>query len=498
MKVSISECLREAAVMLGESAFIGAAALILTSSGYAQSNAQNPPLNLKIDSAQVNRDQTLTRSFAPTIQKVGPSVVQVGVTSKRNLSEDPDMDFFRRFFGNRGFGTIPGPGTQIQRGLGSGVIVSADGYILTNNHVVENASEIEVTLNDGRHFAGKVIGTDPKTDIALIKINAANLPVISLADSDGVEVGDVVLAIGNPFGIGQTVTEGIVSATHRAALGNMDEDFIQTDAAINPGNSGGALVDADGRLIGINTAILSGSGGNQGIGFAVPSNLTRWVTDSLVKTGRVDRGFLGVTIQSLTPDLATAFKVQRTNGALVSDVVSGGPADRAGIKSGDVIINFNDTAVEDSRQLKLRVAETPPGSKVSLVIDRSGEQKTLNLTVEKLPEENAAREQSPSSGTKHESLAGVGVTDLDQNLRSELKAPQSLRGAVVSEVSPDSAAYTAGMRAGDVILEINHKPINNAQDAIAATQNPTSNQTLVKVWSNGGSRYLTVDESGQQ
>jgi serine protease Do len=498
MKVSIPKYVREAAAVLRESALIGATALIFTSSGHAQGSSQNPPLNLKIDSAQVNRDQTLPRSFAPTIQKVGPSVVQVGVTSKRNLNEDPDMDFFRRFFGNRGFGTIPGPGTQIQRGLGSGVIVSTDGYILTNNHVVENASEIEVTLNDGRHFAGKVIGTDSKTDIALIKINAANLPVVTLADSDGVEVGDVVLAIGNPFGIGQTVTAGIVSAIHRAALGNMDEDFIQTDAAINPGNSGGALVDADGRLIGINTAILSGSGGNQGIGFAVPSNLARWVTDSLVKSGRVDRGFLGVTIQSLTPDLATAFKVQRTNGALVSDVTSGGPADRAGIKSGDVIVNFNDTPIEDSSQLKLRVAETPPGSKVSLVIDRNGEQKSVNLTVDKLPEENVAREQSPNTGTKHESLAGVGVTDLDQNLRAEIKAPQSLRGAIVTEVSPDSAAYTAGLRAGDVILEINHKPINNAQDAIAATQNPSSSQTLVKVWSNGGTHFLTVDESGQQ
>ena len=468
-----------------------------------KSEAARTVVNVPLEENPVARATLPTGSYAPVVKKVAPAVVKIETTTIiRNTPQEefPGFSdpFWRQFFGQQ-FGRMVPQGPIRETGLGSGVIVTKDGYILTNNHVVDGAADVKVTLPDGRVFTGKVVGRDPKTDIAVVKIKADNLPTVPLADSSKVEVGDVALAIGNPFGVGETVTKGIVSATERTGMGIEGvEDFIQTDAAINPGNSGGALVDADGRLIGINTAILSGSGGNQGIGFAVPSNLARWVTDSLVKTGRVDRGFLGVTIQSLTPDLATAFKVQRTNGALVSDVVSGGPADRAGIKSGDVIIHFNDTPVEDSRELKLRVAETPPGSKVSLVIDRSGEQKTMNLTVDKLPEESVAREQNPNSGTKHESLAGVGVTDLDQNLRAELKTPQNLRGAVVSEVSPDSAAYTAGMRPGDVIVEINHKPISNAQDAIAATQNPASSQTLVKVWSNGGSRYLTVDESGQQ
>ena len=276
------------------------------------------------------------------------------------------MEFFRRYFGGEGLNQMNPDQSHVptEHGLGSGVIVSPDGYILTNNHVVKNASEIQVALNDGRQFTAKVIGTDPQTDVALIKINADNLPALMLADSNKVEIGDVVLAIGNPFGIGQTVTKGIVSAKDRTTSGDGDEDFIQTDAAINPGNSGGALVDTDGRLVGINSAILTRSGGNQGIGFAVPSDLCRWVMDSLVKNGHVERGLLGVMIQDLTPDLAKAFKLDRTTGALVGDVSPGSPADKAGLKSGDVITQFDGQAIQDASQLKLRVAETAPGSKV--------------------------------------------------------------------------------------------------------------------------------------
>jgi serine protease Do len=458
---------------------------------------QNPPLIVQTDDGPITRDLKSGTSFAPIIKKVAPSVVKVSVTAKagENRMLMPDNDFFRRFFGNEDpFGNDRGRG-PLQHGLGSGVIISPDGYILTNNHVVNNASEIQVSLNDGREFTAKVVGTDQKTDVALVKIKGENLPALKLTDSDKVEVGDVVLAIGNPFGIGQTVTEGIVSAKNRATSGDMDEDFIQTDAAINPGNSGGALVDTEGRLVGINSAILTHSGGNQGIGFAVPSNLCRWVMESLVKNGRVDRGYLGVVIQNITPELAKAFKLNGTKGALVSDVASGGAAEAAGLKSGDVIEQFDGKPVEDVSQFKIHVAETTPGTKVALVVNRSGETKNFDVTLRNSPDNRTAK-TSEKGNTKHEeALAGVGVSDLDQSTRSELSVPVNVQGAVVTEVSPDSAAYEAGLRNGDVITEINHQPVRNAQDAIAETNKTASDQTLVKIWSKDGSHYLTVDES---
>jgi serine protease Do len=277
----------------------------------------------------------------------------------------------------------------------------------------------------------------------------------------------------------------------------MDEDFIQTDAAINPGNSGGALVDTEGRLVGINSAILTHSGGNQGIGFAVPSNLCRWVMDSLVKNGRVERGFMGVMIQNLTPDLATAFKLDRTTGALVGDVSPGSPADKAGLKSGDVITQLNGQPIEDASQLKLRVAESAPGSNIQIGVNRNGESKTFDVTLANLPENKVAKADDEGGKTKSEALAGVGVADLDQNARAELKIPAQVQGAVITEVAPDSAAYQAGLRTGDVITELNRMPVKNAQDAVAGTEKSAGNQTLVKVWTKGGSHYLTVDESSQ-
>jgi serine protease Do len=363
--------------------------------------------------------------------------------------------------------------------------------------LVSKASEIQVALNDGRQFTAKVIGTDPKTDVALIKINAENLPAVTLTDSSKVEIGDVVLAIGNPFGIGQTVTKGIVSAKDRTTSGDGDEDFIQTDAAINPGNSGGALVDTEGRLIGINSAILTRSGGNQGIGFAVPSDLCRWVMDSLVKNGHVERGLLGVIIQNLTPDLARAFKLDRTNGALVGDVTPGSPADKAGLESGDVITQFNGQTIQDASQLKLRVAETAPGSKVAVTVNRNGTDKTLDVILGNTPENGVAQRNESNGAVRKEALAGVGVADLDQNTRSELNIPQNVHGALISQVAPDSPAYEAGLRTGDVITELNHQPVKNAQDAVADTEKTTGNETLVKVWTKTGSHYLVVGESRQ-
>ena len=446
-------------------------------------------------SAEPVRTHAGSASYAPVVKKVLPSVVRVAITAKtQNVTQMPDM--FRRFFGGReGDEESPGRsfGAPRQHGVGSGVIVSKDGYILTNNHVAENATDIKVVLNDSREFTAKLMGRDPKTDIALLKIDAKDLPAIEVADSDSIEVGDIVLAVGNPFGIGQTVTTGIVSAKGRATLGLDYEDFIQTDAAINPGNSGGALVDSDGRLVGINTAILSHSGGNQGVGFAVPSNLAQHVMDSLRKDGRVVRGFMGVTIQDVTPALAKEFKLPANSGALVADVTEGGPADKAGFKSGDVVLEFQGKPVRDSRQLKLKVGDTAPGTKAVAKVLREGKEKSLTVTLKELPDNTVAK--VTPEGTDTDTLNGVAVTDADAAARKQLGLPEHVKGAIVSQVTPDSAAYEAGLREGDVIQEINKHPVTGAADAIKMSQNSTDKITLLRVWSKNGSHYLVVDES---
>jgi serine protease Do len=480
-------------------ALLAGTALAVNPTGQGGSSTPNPKLSLQTDQTPLPRDAS--NSCAPVIKKLAPSVVRIAVTSQnsdRQMS-DSDLDFFRRFFGGHG-PMMPngpgGPGAERERALGSGVIVSADGYIVTNNHVVQNARDIQVSLNDGRNFAAKVIGTDPQTDISLVKVDAQNLPFVTLADSDEVQVGDFVLAIGNPFGIGQTVTRGIVSAKDRATSVEQDEDFIQTDAAINPGNSGGALVDMQGRLVGINTAILSRTGGNQGIGFAVPSNLVRWVTEGLIKNGRVQRGLLGVSIQDLTPELAQALKVSRTNGALVADVSPNSPADTAGIKNGDVVLKFNNQPVENANQLKLRVAATIPGTTVPVQIDRNGETKDLNVTVQERSADKLAANNAPADRSQGDALKGVAVADLESENRTQLRIPGSVQGAVITDVDQSSPAYDAGLRPGDVITEINHHPVRNAQDAVNLTQKPSGSSTLVKVWSRGGTRYVAVNEGG--
>jgi serine protease Do len=339
------------------------------------------------------------------------------------------------------------------------------------------------------------VGKDPKTDIAVLKVDGNNLPFVEMANSDKIEVGDIVLAVGNPFGIGQTVTMGMVSATGRATLGLDYEDFIQTDAAINPGNSGGALVDAEGRLIGINTAILSRSGGNQGIGFAIPTNLSRDVMESLVRDGKVTRGYLGVLIQDVTPALAQEFKLKDRQGALVGDVVPDGPAEKAGLKSGDVVLEFNGKAVRDSRQLKLQVARVKPGENVPVTVLRNGSSKTLNVAVDELPGTEKLAKADTSNDSDTEALKGVAVGDLDSRTRQELKIPRNVQGAVVTDLDPASAAREAGLKPGDVIVEINRQPVKNAEDAVRLTERPKDKTTLLRIWSNGGSRYVVVDES---
>jgi serine protease Do len=498
--ISIFLSKRLPTLALGGALILAGTALAFTQKPATKSDSPTTTSTPALDERPVARDTAGRASFAPVIQKVSPGVVKVFTVTKAHKTgfsggqEMPEM--LRRFFGDQFQGQMPRGGmeTPRQAGVGSGVIATKDGYILTNNHVVDGADEVKVALQDGREFTAKVVGRDPKSDVAVIKIAAKDLPAITMADSDKVEVGDVVLAIGNPFGIGQTVTTGIVSAKSRGNMGLDYEDFIQTDAAINPGNSGGALVDADGRLIGINTAILSRSGGNQGIGFAIPVNLARDVMGSLIKDGHVTRGYLGVMIQDLTPALAKEFKLKNTTGALVSDVTPKGPADKAGLKSGDLLVEFNGKKVSDSRHLKLEVARTQPGETVPVKILRDGTTKTLEVTVKTLPGSDTvakADKDNDDTGT----LNGVGVTDLNAEAREQFKVPETVKGAVVTEVKPDSAAAEAGLKPGDVIQEINRKPVKTADEAVRLTENTTDKTTLLRVWREGGSHFVVVDES---
>jgi serine protease Do len=467
--------------------------------------ARKAAVTLAVDERAINREGKTLTSFSPVVKKVAPSVVRVFTSTKPKYSstqEVPGFDnpFFRRFFGDEMEEGMPGAPNRrrgfrppAQHGMGSGVIVTKDGYILTNNHVVDNADEVKVALQDGREFVAKVIGKDPKTDVAVVKIEARDVPYALVADSDKIEVGDLVLAIGNPFGIGQTVTMGMVSATGRANVGVDYEDFIQTDAAINPGNSGGALVDAEGRLIGINTAILSRSGGNQGIGFAIPVNLAKDVMEKLVQDGKVTRGYVGLMIQDITAGLARQFKLTDNRGALVGDVVAKGPADKAGVKTGDVVMEYAGKPVRDSRQFRLQVARTKPGEKVPVKVLRDGSTKTLEVTIQELPgTEGVAKADREATDTG--TLNGVEVANVDAEARRRFNLPENVRGAVVSSIEPDSAAAEAGLRVGDVILEINRQAVKNADEAVRLTEHPKDKTTLLRVWSNGGTRFVVVDE----
>jgi serine protease Do len=483
-----------AALLLGGSLLAATCAVVLTVHASDQvSKAKS--IGLVVDNHPLTPSVKMSSSFAPIVKKVVPSVVKIEVSipgkeSEMALPEDP---LFRQFFGNSGHQKMMSP---TEHGVGSGVIVTKDGYILTNNHVVDGADEVKVTLNDGRILKAKVIAKDPKTDLAVVKIDAHDLPAIVFADSSQCEVGDVVLAVGNPFAIGQSVTMGIISATGRASMGLDYEDFIQTDAAINPGNSGGALVDAEGRLVGINTAIYSRSGGNQGVGFAIPTDLAKGVMVSLIEHGKVTRGYLGVRIQDMTPLLAQEFNLKNDQGALVGDVVPNGPADKAGLKSGDVIEEFNGHKVTDSRHLRLEVAETPPGDRVPVEVLRDGATKNLEVKVKELPgtEEVADNDNSSNSGNP-DTLQGVGVSDMDAQSRQQLNIPDNVKGAVVTDVAPNSPSAEAGLKPGDVITEINHHSVKSADDAVHLTEHAKDKTTLLHVWSKDGSHYIVVDES---
>ena len=407
-------------------------------------------------------------TFADLAEKLSPTVVNIYTTQMVKASRLPhdlfnDQDIpepFRHFFGPSPFGQGQPQKDQKRTSLGSGVIISKDGYIVTNNHVVENADTINVRLTNFEEYDAKVIGRDPKSDLALLKIAPKNgLPVTAFGDSDKLRVGDWVMAIGNPFGFEQTVTAGIVSGKGRSLGSGPYENFIQTDASINPGNSGGPLFNLKGEMVGINSAIYSRSGGNIGIGFAIPANMAKNVINQLKEHGAVVRGWLGVMIQPVTPELAAQFKMERPIGALVGEVSPGSPADKAGIKPGDVIVEFNGKEISQVSVLPNLVAETPVGSKAEVTLFRKGALKKLPIVIAKLNEEQAAASESTENLNKR---LGLGVQDLTPEIAAALGITDK-HGVLITAVEPDSPAAEAGLRKGDLILEFNQKPVRDVK-----------------------------------
>jgi len=433
------------------------------------------------------------------VKEVVPAVVNI--SSSRLTKEEtsgmqgqPSMDpFFRQFFGDEGSRRFNIPKDRREKSLGSGVIVSPEGYVLTNNHVVDHEIEITETLRDKREKKAQILVHDTRTDIAVLKIDGTNFPYVTLGDSSKVEVGDIALAIGDPFGVGQTVTMGIVSAMGRGNLGIEEvEDFIQTDAPINPGNSGGALTDDEGHLIGINTAILSGnSGGNQGIGFAVPVNLARHVMDQILKNGKVERAYLGILPQDVTPAMAKAFGAKEVKGAVVGDITANSPAAHSDLKQGDIILQVNGKTIDDANQLRLQIGLLSPGSTVKLSVLRAGTPLQVMVEMGAFPsKEERASVDGNATGS---ALEGVSVQNLTAETAREMKLAPETKGVVVAAVDPSSHAADAGLRAGDVIQQVNRQPVKSVQDfdhAMASAQK--DDPTLLLVNREGNTLFVAV------
>jgi serine protease Do len=438
----------------------------------------------------------LTGSFAPIIKPALPAVVNISTSKMSKPSQNGggffNDPFFRQFFGDQ-FGQQMQPKPEVEHSLGSGVIVSSDGYILTNNHVVDGAEDIKVQLGEKTEYTAKLIGRDPRTDVAVLKIQATNLPTLPLGSSSKLEVGDLVFAIGDPFGVGETVTMGIVSAKGRGSLGIEGpkgyEDFIQTDASINPGNSGGALINSRGECVGINTAIISSGGGNQGIGFAIPIDMAKHIMDQLMKNGKVVRGYLGVTIQNLTPELAKQFGLSQGGGALVGDVTPDSPGAKAGIQKGDAIMQLNDQPVADVSDLRNQISQSAPGTSVTLKIFRDGTASDVTVKLGELPEEAASGTSSEASGG---ALEGVEVETLTPEIAQRLGLTGPMRGVVVGSVSGTSPAAEAGLAHGDVIQEVNRRPVTNAQEFNSAVSSAGKNSVLLLVNRGGTTSYLVI------
>lgn len=467
------------------------------------------PVTINVQETPASRTTMAVNSYAEAVKRAAPCVVNV--YSSKIITESSDLSLLsdpilRHFFGDH-LGSSPETHAKPHRSqsLGSGVICTADGYILTNFHVVDDADDIRVNFPDGRtEYSAKIVGIDPQTDVAVIKISATNLPVITMGNSDNLRVGDVVLALGNPFGVGQTVTMGIASAVGRGGFGVEDiEDFIQTDASINPGNSGGALIDSEGRLVGLNAAILSRSGGNQGIGFAIPVNLARATMEQILKFGHVMRGYLGVTTQPLTPDLAKAFNLSRKQtGALVGEVLANSPAALAGLKEGDVITAFNGQRVNDSREFRLMIAQSTPNKNANLKIVRQGKVQGCKVILAEMPRVKstaspilAGKEAKAESTAKpsESTLDAVEVSDMNSEVRQLLDIPSSINGAVVAKVEPGSDSYEAGLRVGDIIMDVNGQPVKNADIAIQLCHGTRGKMALLRVWSKDGKHFVAVN-----
>jgi serine protease Do len=462
-----------------------------------KSLSPNPPATLKLADPGEGPSKS---SYAPLVKEVLPSVVNVSsskvVHNRMSSEEGMPMDpFFRQFFGQEGNdrnGRFHRPRDSREKALGSGVIVSPEGYILTNNHVVDGATDVRVTLADKREFHARIVGADPKTDVAVLKIDAKNLAPITLGDSSKVQVGDVALAIGNPFGVGQTVTKGIISATGRGNLGIEDyEDFLQTDAPINPGNSGGALVNDRGELVGINTAILShGSGGSQGIGFAVPANLARQVMDQVLKNGHVTRAYLGIYPQDVTPAMARAFGEKDSQGIVVGDVSPNSPAEEAGIQRGDIILQINGKPVTDSNQLRMGISMMQPGTELKLKTLRNGTERDATVRLAEMPAESAkADPQDEQGGSK--ALDGVEVTNLNASIARQLDIPASTKGVVVTDIDPLSKMADSGLQKGDVIQEVNHRAVTSVSEFQSAVRKAGS-EPLLLVSREGRTLFITA------
>jgi serine protease Do len=451
-----------------------------------------------LEGADIDALAAVNRANERIAEAVTPSIVNIQTTQVVKVRQSPFFSdpFFRQFFGQM-FAPHGIPRQQMEHALGSGVIVSSDGTIVTNNHVIAKASDIQIMLSDKRVFKAKLVGADPDTDVAVVKIDAKNLPAATWGDSTALKVGDAVMAFGNPFGLNFTVTKGIVSAVGRAGLGiESFEDFIQTDAAINPGNSGGALVDIHGRVVGINTAIVSGDaaqggpGGSNGIGLAIPSKIVMHVVDSLIKTGKVERGYLGVSVGDLNERLARQFNVPDISGALVEDVTKGSPADKAGLQQGDVIRSVNGSSVASKDQLTSAIASTNPGTTVKLGILRDGKAMTLSVTLGTRPANlglTANQAPAPSKGT----LRGITVNELTPDILQRLGLPAGTVGVVITNLDPSSPAAQEGLQPGDVIQDVDHQPVRNVQqfDALAAK---ATGEVLLRIVRQGSGFFVVL------
>ena len=441
-------------------------------------------------------------SYADIVKVVAPAVVTIRTEARARVAPTGFQDdgLFRQFFGDQYGGqrvppsVRPMPQVPRRSGLGSGVIVSADGYILTNHHVVDSADRIRVELTDGRTVDATLVGSDQPSDLALVKVEASDLRPLALGDSDAVAVGDVVLAVGNPLGLGQTVTMGIISAKGRSTDRNNYEEFLQTDAPINHGNSGGALVNMRGELIGINSQIASVSDGNIGIGFAIPTSMAKRVMEDLKAGGRVRRSQLGVSIQAVTSDIAASLGLKEVGGAIVSSVTPGSAADRAGVKTNDVIKSFNGQAVKDTNSIRNRAAESTPGSTATLVVIRDGSERSLTVKLDEKEPEKTAANRLPAD-REDPSALGVTVAPLTADLAQRFGVPAGVRGLLVQGVNPGSRAAEAGIQPGDVIQQVNRQDVLSVEDLRAAVRRSADRPTLVLVHRDGQTTFVTVRPS---